>query len=242
MANLVLDITPFAQFKEVMNDAFFSPIRLAIAAENAGIDGLAVLYSPQHPVITKDDVEGIKKTRTTALNMLVPFHPEAIRHAQSLAPDMVTLIALTGNSMKPQPLPVAEMQEDITGIISDLKANNISTALFIPPEFDTLKVAGKLEIDAVLLDCRSFTEAPDSNARLLAEENLQTTARGAYKLGLGVELMGGIEQEHLPSLSKIPFVEDIIVGKALIKRSFFNGLDRAIQQMRLMFAPEGETM
>ncbi len=242
MANLVLDITPVAPIQQMFNDPFLNPLRVAIAAENAGVDGIALIFSPQNEGISREEVEMVRKNTATFLNMMVPFHPEAIRHAQSIAPDMVTLVNLAGKTNDPLPLPITEMAEDVQSVVTDLKANGISVALFIEPEFDNLKVVGKLDADAVILDCRAFTEAPDSNARLLAEENLQTTARGAFKLGLGVHLMGNIEREHLRQLKSLPFVEDMIVGKAVLKRAFFSGLDTVIQQMRSMMWSDRENI
>jgi len=242
MANLVLDITPVAFIQQVLNDPFLTPLRVAIAAENAGVDGIALVFSPQNEIISREDVEMVRKNTATFLNMMVPFHPEAIRHAQTIAPDMVTLVNLAGKTTEPLPLPVTEMSEDVQSVVTDLKANGISAALFIEPEFDNLKVVGKLDADAVILDCRAFTNAPDSNARLLAEENLQTTARGAFKLGLGVHLMGNIEREHLRELKSLPFVEDMIVGKAVIKRAFVNGLDAVIHQLQSMMWSEKENI
>ena len=241
MANLVLDVSPIARIQQVIHDPFFSPVRMALAAENAGIDGLALVYAFPNSVVSEQEVRELNHLKATFLNVFIPFHPDAIRQVLSIAPDMVTFVHISGDSSEVHPLPILEMQEEIHNVVADFKANSISTALFIPPEFETLKVVGKLDVDAVVLDCREFTDAPDSNARLLAEENLQTTAHGAFKLGLSVNLMGNIEREHLPDLKKIAFLDDIILGNAIFKRAFYNGLEAVIAQLRsLVNVPQSE--
>ncbi len=242
MPNLVLNVTPFAHLKTVLNDAFFSPVRLALAAENYGVDGLVAVYTAQSNGISREELEQLNQLHGTFLNVLVPFHPDAVRQVLAMAPDMVTLVQFQGDPERPAALPVRDLREDLESLIADFNANNVSTAIMIKPDFDTLKIVGKLPVDAVLLDCQEFTAAPDSNARLIAEENIQTTARGAVKLGLAVHVMGNIEMPHLPTLKTIPLVADIIMDVGILKYAFYSGLEAAIQRFRKAIQYDGDTI
>ncbi len=242
MPNLVLNVTPMAQIQAMFEDAFFSPVRLALAAENAGVDGLVAIYTAQETGVSREDLEQLKQLRGTFLNVLVPFHPDAVRQVLAVAPDMVTLVQFSGKSHLPAALPVSDLREDLETLIADFNANGISTAVMIAPDFDTLKVVGKLQVDAVILDCHEYTNAPDSNARLMAEENLQSTARGAVKLGLAVNLMGGIDMVHLPALKRVPLVTDVILDVAILKHAMYSGLENAVQRFRQALQFDGETL
>ncbi len=230
MKRLSILLDDIAILRSTLENEFYDPVRVGVLAEIAGANGLATSYFSQTGGITERDLRLLKEVRKSFLNIRVPVDDQIIRTILSVSPDMVTFTdARPGDSRAVLPVDLNVQTEQIQMMIPDLQANNISVSMLISPEINMLKSISRLSVDYVELFCEEYTRALDTNEELVALDKIQSAAVACTKLGLGVIVSGQIGYEHLPTLSQIPNIEEIVLGGEFTQRSMMVGIDRAIR-------------
>lgn len=235
---LSIAIDDLALLRHMLNDSDFDPVQFAVMCEIAGAQGISMILAEDPRCLQERDAQLVKRVRKTFLNLRIPLEPQSVKIALTVHPDMVTFIELDKSAgISAMPVSVASLQDSLSGMLPDLRANNISVAVFCEPEVSAIKQLSRVQVDYVEFDCSDITRAADSNEELVGLDKLQSAAQVATKLGLGVNLTGGIEYQHLPMLAAVPKVEDICMGLNLVKRALWVGVDRAVQeaQQQILF-------
>lgn len=226
---LTIAIDDVAKIRQTLHDNTINPVQFAVMAEVAGVQGVSLSFRAENGPFSEDDIKILRSIGQTQLNLRLPLAVESLRTALSLLPNMATFCHFDEQGI-PQPVRDSSELDILSGMITDLRANKISVCVYAAPEIGEIKRLSRLSIDYVELDCRELTGAADTNAELVALDKLHNAAMVAAKLGFGVNLFGDISQAHLPMLASIPKVEDICMGLALLKRSLWVGIDKAVQE------------
>jgi len=104
-------------------------------------------------------------------------------------------------------------------------------SLFIDPQLDQVKMAGRLEADAVEFNTGVYADLPrqaDPSAEL---ERLRDASKLASRLGMRVLAGHGLTLQNVAPIAAIPEVEELNIGHSIIGRSVLVGLERAVQEM-----------
>ncbi|TFH00464.1 MAG: hypothetical protein E4H13_07440, partial [Calditrichales bacterium] len=96
------------------------------------------------------------------------------------------------------------------------------------------KLAGKLEFDYIEINARVYTTADDLDAQISELEAISTLVLAANKLGMGVNISGGINQENIGELSKIAYLDDIIVANAVMVKALGIGFEQSVRDFANM--------
>jgi pyridoxine 5-phosphate synthase len=129
----------------------------------------------------------------------------------------------------PATLNLDEYSGSLSDYIADARANNIATCVFVEPNLQIIKHAGKLEFDYVEMNAKLYTSAEDLDQQIAELESLNTMVISANKLGMGVNISGGITQENIKELAKIHYLDDIIVSNSLIVKALAIGFEQAVR-------------
>jgi pyridoxine 5-phosphate synthase len=158
------------------------------------------------------------------------MNDETVRKLLKIKPDMITFVSEEKDtSLIPTTVNLNEFSGSLSGYIADARANNIATCVFIEPNLQILKHAGKLEFDYVEFNANSYTSAEDLDQQIAELESLNTLVISANKLGMGVNISGGITQENIKELSKIHYLDDIIVSNSLVVKALAIGFEQAVR-------------
>ena len=116
-------------------------------------------------------------------------------------------------------------------VVRALKEVGVRVAVLVDPDGDQVKAAHTAEADAVLLNTRLYADTARSREGRDELDRLESAARVAHKLGLRVILGHGLDYHNAAAVSRIREVEALEVGHALIARSLFTGLERAVREL-----------
>lgn len=233
MKKLVVSVDDVAVLRFKMSDSDYDPVQYALLAEYAGAQGIAATLTDKPFGIQERDALLIRKMNKTFFNLHIPPEPQIVKQALSIKPDMVTFVDISRtDGIELMPLSSMNLAEVVSQLMPDLAANNISVAVFALPEMNVLKQLTRVKVDYVQFDATEVTMAADSNEEMVAFDKLGSASMAAAKLGIGVNTSGGIDYNHLPGLSGILRVEDIIVGSSIVKRAMLVGLEKAVAEAR----------
>lgn len=232
MSRLCLCLNQVAHLRNLHRFKEPDPVAMAITAEVAGIDGIVVNLKEDRSDITLRDVEILKQTVNTHLNIAIPLRDEMVKEVVQLLPDMVTLLPGHLEGKEQESLNVVDNLEYIEDVVAAFRANNIVVSVLVDPETQQIRAATKAGVDYAQLNTRVMGQFEDLGSMVDFVENLRSVAMAANKLGLGVSAGVGLDYQNFREIIDLAYIEEFNVGRALVARSVLVGVDQAIQQFK----------
>ncbi len=232
MSRLCLCVNQVALLRNFHRMKEPDPVAVAITAEVAGIDGIVANLKEDRSDLTLRDIEILKQTVNSHLNIAIPLHDEMVKEVVQILPDMVTLLPGTLDGKEQGSLHVVENLEYIEDVVTALRANNVVTSVLVDPDTQQIRAAAKAGVDYVQLNTRRMNQIDDLGTMVDFVENLRVIAMGANKLGLGVSAGIGLDYQNLREVVDISFIEEFNVGRAIIARSVLVGVEKAVHQFK----------
>ncbi|MEL6288740.1 MAG: pyridoxine 5'-phosphate synthase [Pseudomonadota bacterium] len=212
------------------------PVRAALAAEEAGADGITAHLREDRRHITDDDMARIRAAISVPLNFEMAATDEMRRIALGVKPNACCLVPERRQEVTTEGgLAVAHEQRALAGFITDLRDAGIRISLFIDPEPREIEASASLGADIVELHTGPYCHAavagdPERVAHEL--RRLVDAARFAHEAGIEVHAGHGLGFETVGPVAAISQMRELNIGHFLIGEAVFVGLPAAIRSMR----------
>jgi len=213
------------------------PVLAAGMAELAGADGITVHLRGDRRHIQDRDLEILRKTVKTRLNVEMATTQEMIRIACEVRPDIVTLVPERPEEVTTEGgLSVVHHKEAIRNAANLLAEHEIELSLFIDPDLDHVKVARDVGAKVVEINTGRYCEA--SKAADVEKEYrfILDAVRLAQKLRMEVAAGHGLDYKNTGPIAAIPEIRELNIGHAIIGRAVLVGLDQAVREMIAVIA------
>ncbi|GLI35117.1 pyridoxine 5'-phosphate synthase [Desulforhabdus amnigena] len=232
MARLAINVDHVATVRQARLASEPDPVTAAAMAELAGAQGIVVHLREDRRHIQDRDVEILRRTVKTNLNLEMAATPEMVQTALRLQPDMVTLVPEKRQELTTEGgLDVTLYEEALKDVLETFHKGGIAVSLFIDPDPKQIKTAHRLETDYIEIHTGSFAEAKTFQRRQEEYDRVVTAAKLAHKLGLGVHAGHGVDYQNIVWLRNISEIEEFSIGHAVIARAVLVGIDRAVREM-----------
>ena len=116
--------------------------------------------------------------------------------------------------------------------IERLKQAGIEVSLFIDPDEEIVKKTKELGATSVELHTGQYAIEYESNNHQSEFKKLKDAARLANNLSLKVNAGHGLNYKNLQQILKLPHLNELNIGHAIIAESVFIGLDDAIKKIK----------
>lgn len=232
MARVAINVDHVATVRQARLASEPDPVSAAALAELAGAQGIVVHLREDRRHIQDRDVEILRRTVKTKLNLEMAATEEMVKIALRIRPEVVTLVPEKRQELTTEGgLDVALHEQPLRDVIKKLHDGNMAVSLFINADSSLIKIAHRLEADYVELHTGTFAEARTFTSRQEEFERVLMAAKLANKLGLGVHAGHGVDYRNVLWLRKISEIEEFSIGHAVIARAVLTGLERAVQEM-----------
>lgn len=232
MARVAINVDHVATVRQARLASEPDPVSAAALAELAGAQGIVVHLREDRRHIQDRDVEILRRTVKTKLNLEMAATEEMVKIALRIRPEVVTLVPEKRQELTTEGgLDVALHEQPLKDVIKKLHDGNMAVSLFINADSSLIKTAHRLEADYVELHTDTFAEAKTFTSRQEEFERVLMAAKLANKLGLGVHAGHGVDYRNVLWLRKISEIEEFSIGHAIIARAVLTGLERAVQEM-----------
>jgi len=232
VARVAINVDHVATVRQARLAAEPDPVVAAALAELAGAQGIVVHLREDRRHIQDRDVEILRRTVKTRLNLEMAATQEMVRIALKITPDLVTLVPEKRQELTTEGgLDVVLYEDSLKDVVKILHKAGIAVSLFINPDPKQIKVAHRLEADYVELHTGIFAEARDPLARQEEFDRLVDAAKLAAKLGLGVHAGHGVDYRNIIWLREISEIEEFSIGHAVIARAVIVGIEKAVREM-----------
>jgi pyridoxine 5-phosphate synthase len=120
----------------------------------------------------------------------------------------------------------------LSELTQQFKSLNIRSSVFVDTTLENIEFAAKAGFDRIELYTGPFAEDYPKNPELAVEAYVKA-AEFAREIGLGVNAGHDLSLDNLRFLkSKIPFMDEVSIGHALISDALYLGLENTIQRYK----------
>src|SRR5215213_422373 len=241
-ARLNVNIDHVATVRQARRAPEPSVLAAAMACEQAGADGITIHLRGDRRHIQDLDVQLLRKSVTTYLNLEMAATEEMLGIALEAHPDAVTLVAENPNEITTEGgLDVKSNLAMVRAIVSKLRQGKILASLFIDPDSEQIEAAHDGGAQQVELCTAAYAEATlaargihGEGAAHAAHElrRLREAAELATQSGLSVAAGHGLTYRNVRALAEIKQITEFNIGHNIVARAIFVGLEAAVREMR----------
>jgi pyridoxine 5-phosphate synthase len=237
------------------------PVAAALACEAAGAYGITAHLREDRRHIQDRDVWKLREVLKTRLNLEMANVAEIIAIALKLKPDIICLVPERRQEVTTEGgLDVVSNEKALAEVRKKMNDGGIKVSLFIAPDPEQIKAAGRTGSQFVELHTGAFAEEfakgageaanppqrraseacdparEDHCSVELAElQRLIAGAEQAHALGLQVNAGHGLNYGNLPLLHRVPHLVELNIGHSIVSRGMTTGIGGAVTEMlRLM--------
>ncbi len=232
MARVAINVDHVATVRQARQATEPDPVTAAALAELAGAHGIVVHLREDRRHIQDRDVEVLRQTVKTKLNLEMAATQEMVQTALRIKPDMTTLVPEKRQELTTEGgLDVALHEEQLRSVVGVLHDGGIGVSVFIDADPAQIKAAHGLGVDFIELHTGPFADAATFAVRQEEFERLETAAKLAQKLGITVHAGHGVDYRNIEWLRGIREVEEFSIGHSVMARAILVGMERAVREM-----------
>lgn len=232
MVTLGVNVDHVATIRQARGINEPDPVTAAALAELAGAECITVHLREDRRHIQDRDVELLRKTVKTRLNLEMAATEEMIGIALKVLPDSVTLVPEKRQELTTEGgLDVVQLRAGLKEQISTLRQGGILVSLFIDPDLDQIKAAHRVGADAIELHTGSYCEVSEEADRKAELAKLEMAVRAGRKLGLQVNAGHGLNYVNVRDVVALDGIQELNIGHSIVSRAVLVGMDRAVREM-----------
>ncbi|MCS5491409.1 pyridoxine 5'-phosphate synthase [Algoriphagus limi] len=233
MTKLSVNINKIATLRNARGGNNPNVVQVAKDAERFGAEGITVHPRPDERHIRYQDVLDLAEVVTTEFNIEGYPDKRYMELVKLVKPAQATLVpdppdALTSNTG----WDTITHQSMLQDIVAELKEAGCRVSIFINPESKYFEPAKETGTDRVELYTEPYAVLFPKDREKAVQPYVEV-ANIARELGLGLNAGHDLDLNNLAFLKhKIPFLDEVSIGHALICDALYYGLENTIQMYR----------
>jgi pyridoxine 5-phosphate synthase len=232
MARLGVNIDHVATIRQARGTIEPDPVTAAALAELAGAGGITVHLREDRRHIQDRDVELLRQTVQTRLNLEMAATEEMTGIALKIRPDAVTLVPERREELTTEGgLDVVRHQQNLRPVVERLRQGKIFVSLFVDPAPHQVEAASRLGADAIEIHTGTYCEARSDAAIRDELAKIETCIRAGHKLGLTIHAGHGLNYRNVSKVVALGGIEEFNIGHSIVSRAVLVGLERAVREM-----------
>ncbi len=240
MAKLGVNVDHVATVRQARGINEPDPVTAAAFAELAGADSITVHLREDRRHIQDRDVEVLRKTVKTKLNLEMAATDEMVGIALKLLPDYVTLVPEKREELTTEGgLDVLRNRQALKKAIELLQQGGIVVSLFVDPDIAQIKETHRVGANTIEIHTGSYCEACRADERKIELAKILNAIRAGRKLGLGVNAGHGLNYQNVQEVVALGGIDEYNIGHSIVARAVLVGFERAVREMLALIRKEG---
>lgn len=232
MPRLGVNIDHVATVRQARRGQLPDPIEAARIAERFGCDSIVCHLREDRRHIQDADLVRLKACVTTRLNLEMSVAPEIVAQAVAVKPHQVTLVPERRVELTTEGgLDLLRHGARVRDVAAACRSAGIELSVFIDPQERQIQEAQVLGVGIVELHTGRYAEAAPGAARERVLEELRQAVEVARAAGLRVNAGHGLDYSNVEAVARLPHIEELNIGFAIIARAVIVGLGEAVREM-----------
>ena len=229
---LGVNIDHVATLRQVRKADYPDPLYAAAIAELAGADSITVHLREDRRHIQDRDVNLLRNSIKTRLNLEMAVVPEILDIAIKILPDDVCIVPEKREEVTTEGgLDVIKNMEQLKSAIKRLKEKRIIVSIFIDPERDQINASKDAGSDFIEIHTGKYANSSDEKNIKSELDKIIEASNYASSIGLRVNAGHGLNYINVYEIALIKEIETLNIGHSIMGRAIFLGLDRAVRDM-----------
>lgn len=208
------------------------PVAIAGICERAGAHGITAHLRADRRHILDRDIERLRETIVTKLNLELGNTPEIVDIALRIVPDEVCLVPEKRQEVTTEGgLDLVAYRKELAPTVRRFHAAGVRVSLFIDPIREQIDAAVEIGADIVELHTGKLANAYTEEIAKQELERLRDAAMRAANFNLQVNAGHGINYRNMVLIHKIPHLVELNIGHSIVARSVLVGFETAVREM-----------
>ena len=228
---LAVNIDHIATLREARKGHEPEPLAAAVLAEMAGAQGITVHLRGDRRHIQDRDVELLRQTISTRLNVEMAATEEMASIAAAIKPYQVTLVPERPQELTTEGgLDVVAHATEIKHFIDRMRQAGVQVSIFLDPELAQVRKAREVGADAIEINTGRYAEASGAAAANELDRIREAAKAGAAE---GIEVLAGhgLNYVNVIPIAAIPEIVELNIGHSIVSRAALAGMDQAVRDM-----------
>jgi pyridoxine 5-phosphate synthase len=216
------------------------PVRAALAAIEAGADGITAHLREDRRHIRDEDMTRLKAEISKPLNFEMAATADMLRISLATKPHAVCLVPERREELTTEGgLDVAGLHNTLQPFIAKLNDAGIRVSLFIAADPRQIEMAAKLRAPVIEIHTGAWCDAVVDGHTAKADAEWQRVVAGAKlarQAGLEVHAGHGLDYATAETIAALPEIVELNIGYYMIGEAIFVGIAETVRQMRAAMA------
>ncbi len=238
MARLSVNVNKVATLRNSRAGSAPSVLDAVRVCVDAGAPGITVHPRADERHILRADVlevaEALAPVRDRVeYNIEGDPRPDLVELVETVRPDQCTLVPVRpGEITSEAGWPADTPTDALADIITRFHEQGVRVSVFVDPEPAPIEWAAALGADRVELYTEPYARAFEVGGETLdaSVAKYRVAAERAAANGLGVNAGHDLDLENLPTFLRLPHIEEVSIGHALMARALFVGLRQVVEE------------
>jgi pyridoxine 5-phosphate synthase len=212
------------------------PVRAALAAIEAGADGITAHLREDRRHIRDADKAALKAKISKPLNFEMAVTDDMVRIALATRPHAVCLVPERREEVTTEGgLDVVRQQNVLAPLIARFTEAGIRASLFIGADTAQIEAAIRVRSPVIEIHTGAWCDAVVDGHEAAAEREWQRIVAGAKLAkegGLEVHAGHGLDYETAEKIASLPQIVELNIGHFLVGEAIYVGLTQSIRTMR----------
>ncbi|PSB18033.1 pyridoxine 5'-phosphate synthase [Phormidesmis priestleyi ULC007] len=233
MPTLGVNIDHIATIRQARRTVEPDPVAAAVLAELAGADGITVHLREDRRHIQDRDVQLLRQTVRSHLNLEMAATDEMVAIALTIKPDYVTLVPEKREEVTTEGgLDIAGQLDRMKFVVSQLQDAQIPVSLFIDADRHQIDASAATGAKFIELHTGQYAEAHTEDSRAKELQILAEGCEHAIASRLRVNAGHGLTYWNAYPIACLTGMEELNIGHTIISRAALVGLERAVREMK----------
>jgi pyridoxine 5-phosphate synthase len=230
---LGVNIDHIATIRQARHTPYPDLLEAVEVIEAAGADGITLHLREDRRHIQDDDVLAVREALRTRMNLEMAATEEMIALAERVRPEECCIVPERRQELTTEGgLDAVAQAPRLREACARLSAAGVRASLFIEPEARQLEAAREVGAPVVELHTGTYAIAAPGAAREAELQRLREALALGLELGLVVNAGHGLDYQNTGAIAELTQINELNIGHAIVARSLFVGLDRAVREMR----------
>jgi len=230
---LGVNIDHVATLRQQRGTLYPEVLQAALVAEQAGADAITIHLREDRRHIQDRDVELLKKTLQTRMNLEMSATDEMLSIATRIAPAECCLVPEKREELTTEGgLDVLSHRDYLKTFCHALAAAGVRVSLFIDADLRQLDAAREVGAPVVEIHTGHYADAADRASRARELEVIRRAVSHGLEIGLLVNAGHGLDYHNVKAIAEIEGIEELNIGHSIVSRALFSGLGKAVSDMK----------
>lgn len=229
---LAVNIDHIATLRNARNDQNPDPAEAALLAEQSGASGIVCHLREDRRHIRDADLEKLRRTITTKLDLEMAMTAEMQAIAIRTRPELVTLVPEKREELTTEGgFDIRSRFDELKEFIKPIQGAGIDVSVFIEPDEEAIALVAQAGANIVELHTGSYSLIQHDNEKEMEVARIRRAARFGREAGLMVVAGHGLGVNNIAPFRDIREIEEVSIGHALIARAVLIGMKAAVTEI-----------